>query len=318
MANVYGRSELDTPIAKIRYPHQNIPSGYLRISITDVCNMQCSYCHNEGQIETTTSRMSIDQLRYIVTNALRFGLCKVRLTGGEPLLHPQCYDMLKFLKKEMRIPMVGFNTNGILMDRLMPIVADRLIDSLVIGVDYVDGAVSKDSPIGVPSVTILENIVRLKEMGQDVSIACVYDGDYERAERLAAWCIDHEIVLKLLQASDATVQTAIGPEFVSMARRMIDRFSLTLGVIATFSEYYGMVRGVPLIYFFHSHCRVRECEICSKIHIRVTADGFIKACILNDVKYPLLTGHFDECMLKVMCHSGRPPDTGAVRWGTPC
>ena len=142
--------------------------------------------------------------------------------------------------------------------------------------------------------------------------------NYERAERLAAWCIDHEIVLKLLQASDATVQTAIGPEFVSMARRMIDRFSLTLGVIATFSEYYGMVRGVPLIYFFHSHCRVRECEICSKIHIRVTADGFIKACILNDVKYPLLTGRFDECMLKVMCHSGRPPDTGALRWGTRC
>ena len=82
MTKLFGRSELEMPIQATKYSHQNLPSGYLRVSINDVCNMNCSYCHNEGQVGINARHMTIDQLRYIVTNALRYGLIKVRLTGG--------------------------------------------------------------------------------------------------------------------------------------------------------------------------------------------------------------------------------------------
>src|SRR5208282_4177297 len=180
MNGLFGRSELGTPIKSTKYSHQNIPSGYLRISITDVCNMKCSYCHNEGQVGATARKMTIAELRYIVTNALRYGLLKVRLTGGEPLLHPDCHSMLRMLKRELAMPTVGFNTNGALIKRLLPIVSEKLIDDLVVGLDYVDGDVSKDSPVGSSSASIIAHILQIKELGQNVSIACVYDGNYER------------------------------------------------------------------------------------------------------------------------------------------
>ena len=309
MNRLFGRNELGTPIKAIKYSHQNIPSGYLRISITDVCNMKCSYCHNEGQVGATARKMTIDQLRYIVTNALRYGLLKVRLTGGEPLLHPDCHAMLRMLKRELAIPTVGFNTNGALIKRLLPIVAEKLIDDLVIGLDYIDGDVSKDSPVGSSSASITTHILQFKELGQNVSVACVYDGNYERLERLAGWSLDHEVPLKILQATDSSVETKISKDFISMAERIIERFSLELGIIAAFSEYYGLEGGVPKIYFFHSHCRVRECVICGKIHIRVTSDGCVKSCIQEDLQFPLLTGHFDESMLKVIQNLGCPPET---------
>jgi GTP 3',8-cyclase len=309
MTKTYGRNELDRAVVAIKYNHQNIPSGYLRISITDTCNMRCSYCHNEGQIGVKVMNMTVEQLRYIVTNARRYGLVKVRLTGGEPLLHPDCQTMLRMLKRELAIPTVGFNTNGILMSKLLPIASEKLIDDLVIGVDYVDGKISKDSTVGMSSDCILGNILQLKELGQDVSIACVYDGNYERLERMAAWCLDHKVVLKILQRTDESIKTEISDDFILMTRQIIDRFSLKVGIIATFSEYYGMTAGVPEIYFFHSHCRVRECVICGKIHIRVTADGFIKSCIQEDVQFPLLTGQFDESMLKVIANLGYPPES---------
>lgn len=315
MTDTFGRDELDRPIMATKYSHQHLPSGYLRISITDRCNMKCSYCHNEGQVGITGRQMTIDDLRYIVTNALRYGLIKVRLTGGEPLLHPDCHAMLRMLKRELAIPTVGFNTNGTLINRLLPLASEQLIDDLVIGVDYVDGGVSKDSTVGMSSERLLANIVQLKELGQRVSIACVYDGDYDRLESFAAWCLEHDLVLKILEVTDHTIQAKVSENFISMARRIIDRFSLQVGIIVTFSEYYGSKDGQPRIYFFHSHCKVRECSICGRIHVRVTADGCVKSCIQEDLQFPLLTGHFDESMLKVIANLGRPPETRLVEPG---
>ena len=304
------RNELEYPVEQLKYYHLNIPSGYLRISITDHCNMKCIYCHNEGQAKVNSTYMSVDQLRYIVSKSLRYGLIKVRLTGGEPLLHPNCYEMLVMLKKEFALPYVGFNTNGILINRLIPIAEERLLDSVVIGVDYVDGEVSKNSPIGLSSKVILENILLLKQLGQDASIAYVYDGDIARLEQLVDWCINHNVILKILEVSDSEIHSKISEDFILMIKSIINRFKMQLGMIVTLSEYYGVIDGKPKVYFFHSHCRLRECAICARIHLRVTSDGFIKSCILNDVKYPLLNNddEFDESMRKVIHNLGTPPE----------
>jgi molybdenum cofactor biosynthesis enzyme MoaA len=253
--------------------------------------------------------MTVDELRLIVTSALRYGLVKVRLTGGEPLLHPQCQEMLRLLKREIRIPFVGFNTNGVRIEKLLPIVSERLVDDVVIGLDFIDGTVSKDSNVGIPSEKILEHILDLTRLGQSVSIACVYDGDYERLERLAAWCLANHVPLKILEKTGETVETDPSPMFASMAERIVNRFSLDVGFLATSRAYFATGEGMPSIYFLRSHCRLRECVLCGKIHVRITADGFIKSCIQEDLQYPLLTGTFDNSMLRVLANLGFPPET---------
>ena len=170
--------------------------------------------------------------------------------------------MLHLLKRELAIPTVGFNTNAILIGRLTPMVAEGLIDRLVIGLDYVDGRVSKHSPIGVSSRTILATILALKRAGQDIAIAAVYNGDYLRFEKLVNWCLANDVTLKVLEVSDDKIACRTTKLFTRMISQTIERFSLDLAEIPAVGDYYGMKGGVPRIYFFHSHCRLRECGLC--------------------------------------------------------
>ncbi|GHV08666.1 cyclic pyranopterin phosphate synthase [Spirochaetia bacterium] len=312
------RNEINQPIEKIIHRclnpsgydgRLNIPSGYLRISITDHCNMNCDYCHNEGQKEKNTSFLSIDDLRYIASKTLQYGLAKIKLTGGEPLLHPDCQKMVRMLKRDLSIPHVGLNTNGIFFDRLLPIVSDGLLDDIVVGVDYAENPISKKSQFGVSSKEILNNVLKLKKLIQNVSIACVYDGNKERLANLVNWSLQHEVVLKILEVSDDKIYSGISQKFISMIEYILERFSLKLGMIDTLSEYFGMIANEPNVFFFHSHCRLRECDICALIHIRVTSRGRIKSCILNKIEYPLLPpGDFDNSISKVIHDIGHTPE----------
>lgn len=304
-------ARLDTEVGGAVDPY--IPTGYLRISITDSCNMKCTYCHNEGQSAVRGRSMALGEFRYIVTNALRFGLRKVRLTGGEPLLHPQCIDMLRIAKNEPGIHTVGFNTNGILRNVLLSIVRQKLVDKLVVGLDYQDADISKQSPIGVPSKVVLKTIMMAKELGQDVAIACVFDGNYSAVERLAAWCVEHQVMLKILQLTNGNIDASLDQEFATMTQRVMARFALEQHFVEDVGDYYGVDRGGATICFFHSHCRRRECGRCGRIHMRVTSDGFIKTCIQEDLGFPLLSGEFDKSLLRAIGNVGHAPEARAGR-----
>jgi molybdenum cofactor biosynthesis enzyme MoaA len=217
--------------------------------------------------------------------------------------------MLRIAKRELAIETVGFNTNGMLRKKLMPIVEEKLIDKLVIGVDYPDGVVSKDSTVGLPSSVILETILMAQDLGQDVSIAYVFCGDYLRLEHLAAWCLENQVTLKILQVTNSCIENELDGKFTTMVENIILRFSLKRGFLPNVGDYYGISEGIPRIFFFHSHCRLRECEFCASIHMRVTADGYIKTCIQENVQFPLLTGNFDESVANAISNVGHAPET---------
>lgn len=290
-------------------PAKQIPTGYLRISITDRCNMKCIYCHNEGQVTGCGGRdLSVEDFRYIIVNALRFGLRKARVTGGEPLLHPHCIDMLRIAKIEKQVPVVGLNTNAINRRALLAIARDGLVDDLTVGVDYQDGLVSKRSPVGIASQVILETIEMAKELGQRVTIACVFDGDVAALERMTEWCVTHTVTLKILQVTDNRIEKDIDHEFTSTADRIIARFALRRQFLATVGDYCGIAANGTRVNFFHSHCRTRECDRCGHIHMRVTARGGIKTCIQETLEFPLLSGEFDKNIQKAIANVGLCPE----------
>ena len=297
-------------------PTGQIPTGYLRISITDRCNMKCIYCHNEGQAVGRGSRdLSVEDFRYIIVNALRFGLRKVRVTGGEPLVHPHCIDILHIAKAEEQIAVVGLNTNGTNRGALLAIARQALVDDLTVGVDYQDGLVSKNSPLGVPSQVVLETIEMVKDLGQHVAIACVFDGDVGILEKMTAWCVKHAVMLKILQMTDGHIDKGIDHDFTSMADRINDRFALRRQFLPTVGDYYGVAANGTRVSFLHSHCRTRECDKCGHIHMRVTARGGIKTCIQEAVEFPLLSGEFDKSLQNAVANVGLSPEVrhGAER-----
>ena len=126
----------------------------LRISITAACNMKCVYCHNEGN--TKMAMLTKEQIREIVEASKDFGLKKIRITGGEPLVSPYVEEICQMLTEEYGIS-VEMNTNGIEIEKLLRMIKKGWLKKVVIGMDYFDKEVSKNSPVGKSSAIIKNN-----------------------------------------------------------------------------------------------------------------------------------------------------------------
>ncbi len=293
------------------YRHLNIPGGDMRISITAKCNMRCSYCHNEGQGAFTGKYMPVDTLLSIVRLGLRYGINKVRLTGGEPLLHPRIYDIVQALKNDLEVTDVGVNTNGILLTEENALkLRDAGVDVVVVGLDYFDRKISKDSSRGCSSDLILNNVLQAKRMGINVQIASVYSvADIYNTKQIVEWCRDNFLLLKLLEVSDEDVSPSTSKEFLQLISILQNEYSLTLGKTVAFNETFGVHPNGTKILFFHSHCRVRECHECSLMHMRVTAKGCAKPCILRtDTEFSLIGDDPDLALRKAIHNLGNPPE----------
>lgn len=261
-----------------------LPKQELRISITSACNMACVYCHNEGNCEH--SYMTVDDVRAIVEAAKGFGLESVRITGGEPLVSKEIFAICQMLSEEYHLN-VGINTNGIKTDTLLELIQAGWISRVVVGLDYFDHTISKNSPIGVPSSVILANVLKIKETGCDVCVDTVYDGDYSNVSRMTDWAIRNRIRLKIIEEV-VPGKTGDNPEYDSMRERILNDYDLTphLDDMRETNGYLGTFRAVS---FFHSFCRIGDCKTCQKLPVRITSSMAAKTCILEEEFHPYNT-----------------------------
>ncbi len=92
--------------------------SYLRVSITDLCNLRCRYCMPEGVCRKRHEDiLSFEEIREIVTAAAVLGVTKVRVTGGEPLVRRGCVNLCRMLSEVPGIREVAVTTNGILLEK---------------------------------------------------------------------------------------------------------------------------------------------------------------------------------------------------------
>lgn len=263
-----------------------LPKNEFRISITSGCNMKCVYCHNEGN--KVISQLSKDDIENLIKSSYDLGLEQVRITGGEPLIHKEIYDICQMLTEKYHLK-VGINTNIIEIDKLMYMIEKGWIYRVVVGIDYFDGEISKQSPVGISSKQALANVLRVKESGVNVTISTVFNGDYENLYNLVNWCKEHKIRIKILEEVDSEVALAPHSEYLIMKDRIYRDFDLRPMFDEKFREWHGVDEdGFTAVTFFHSHCRIRECDVCKKMHLRVTSCGGLKQCIQSgeqDIDY---------------------------------
>lgn len=252
-----------------------LPKDEYRISITSRCNMKCEYCHNEGNKKI--NELNIENIRTIMDNSYGFNMKNVRLTGGEPLIHPQIIEICKMLSSEYNLK-VGINTNCIEINKLLYMIKNGWIDRVVVGLDYFDESISKKSPVGKSSKEILDNILKIKTLGCDVSISTVYDNNYENIHKLVKWCIKNEIRIKIIEIIKNEIYDTSDINYLNMRDKIINDFNFEIK-IDKLEEYNCYVNGKRIITFFPSLCRLRRCDLCKKIHLRITSEGKIKQCI---------------------------------------
>ncbi|MCR5485490.1 MAG: radical SAM protein, partial [Clostridiales bacterium] len=111
--------------------------SYMRVSVTDRCNLRCRYCMPEKGVEqkSHSSILSFEEIEEIVSAASEIGINKIRLTGGEPLVRRGIVSLVKKLTAISGINEVAMTTNGILLPEMIDDLKDAGLSRINISLD---------------------------------------------------------------------------------------------------------------------------------------------------------------------------------------
>ena len=116
---------------------------YLRISVTDRCNLRCVYCMPEEGMENIPHDriMTYDEILRVCRILAEHGLKKIKITGGEPLVRKNVVWLIKELKKISGITNVTITTNGVLLTEQYEALVEAGIDAITVSLDTLDAEV---------------------------------------------------------------------------------------------------------------------------------------------------------------------------------
>lgn len=261
---------------------------YLRISVTDRCNLRCIYCMPEGQVSflEEKERLSCQEMVEIVRILAGLGVKHVRVTGGEPLLFPDCIPLIRQINKIPEIETVSITTNGTYLKEL----AGDLVSAGIAGVN-----VSLDTldPIKYQRITRggnvkdvlegLETIMSYPRITVKTNTVLLGQGCERDVRDLARLARDHRIAVRYIEQmpigqlrSERGLSQAQAIEILESAygplRKMEDRSVQGFGP----SIYYRADHFLGSIGFI-SAISHKFCQSCNRI--RLTADGRLRNCL---------------------------------------
>ena len=114
---------------------------YIRMSMMDVCNFKCGYCLPNGyQVDKSDNRkfLHLDEIKRLVKCFSELGVCKIRITGGEPTVRKDFFEIIKVLKTESKIKKVVITTNGYHLDKKAKLLVNSGLNGINISIDSLD------------------------------------------------------------------------------------------------------------------------------------------------------------------------------------
>jgi len=141
---------------------------YIRLSITDVCNFKCGYCLPNGyQIDKSDNRkfLNINEIKRLAKGLSELGVCKIRLTGGEPTIRKDFFEIVNILKNESGIKKVVMTTNGYHLDKKTKQIIESGLNGINISIDSLNRETFKKITGHDRLPEILSGIKNLQDLG---------------------------------------------------------------------------------------------------------------------------------------------------------
>lgn len=261
---------------------------YLRLSITDRCNLHCQYCmpFQSDQV-CHAKQLGYEELLRFCTVAAEKGIRHIKITGGEPLVRPDCVGFMKKLKAIDGIESVTITTNGVLLKRYLPQLIAAKIDGINISIDTLNPhAYAQITGVDVlPQV--LEGAIEAVEAGLLVKLNCVPQGgeDGKTWLALAALLERYPFYLRFIEMmpiGQGKSFTAVdNQEILQKLTHQYGDFTRD-GASHGFgpAQYYKNPKLLGSIGFI-SAIHGGFCHQCNRL--RLTSEGFLKACLHSDI-----------------------------------
>ncbi len=230
------------------YDSFNRRINYLRVSVTDRCNLRCTYCMPESGIKllSHTDILPYEELIRVITEAVAMGITKVKITGGEPLVRKGILDFVAMVADIPGIDDFGLTTNGILLEDFAEGLAQSGLHRINISLDTIDPLKFALLTRGGELTRVFRGIDAARKAGLNpIKINCVVKQSSEEPDALAVkrYCLENGLQVRFIHEMDLE------------------------------SGCFTVVEGG----------NGGDCMQCNRL--RITADGYIRPCLFSNLNF---------------------------------
>ena len=247
------------------YDRFNRKINYLRISVTDRCNLRCTYCMPESGIQLLDHAdiITYEEIVEVVKKSVQMGIDKIRITGGEPLVRKGIVDLVGMIAQIPGVNDFGLSTNGISLKKYAKALKEAGLHRVNVSLDTLNPEKYREITRFGDVENVLEGIAEAQRVGLNpVKINCV--------------------IKKTSQEPDA-LEVADYCKKNNLQIRFISQMELSMG---QFSVVEGGEGG--------------DCKICNRL--RLTADGKIKPCLFSNLEYNIRDHGTEEAINQALKH----------------
>ncbi|WP_019570634.1 GTP 3',8-cyclase MoaA [Thioalkalivibrio sp. ALE11] len=276
---------------------------YVRVSVTDRCDLRCFYCMPEGfrDFEVPEHWLTFDEVERVMAAFGRLGTRRVRLTGGEPLVRHGLPDLAARLNALPGIDDLSLSTNAVRLAKHADALAAGGVERINVSLDTLRPEVFK-RVTGGKLEKVLDGLMAAKRAGFDpIKINMVVMGGINDNEvgDMVDFCIEHGFTLRFIETMPMgdTGREANEGHYVNLQevrRDLEQRFDLIPGVMPGGGPArYAQVAGTDIRIGFITPISQHFCDTCNRV--RLSVDGTIHTCLGNEHSLALRPRLRDGC-----------------------
>lgn len=258
---------------------------YIRISVTDRCNLRCVYCMPEDGMKPVSHEeiLRYQEIERLAGIFAKLGVRKIKITGGEPLVRKGIENLVKNLKKISGIEQVTITTNGILLGEKLKVLKEAGLDGINLSLDTLNPEIYRQITRREGLEKTLDGIKKTLEDGQiPLKINCVPMGvPGQNVEELAKLSQRYPVHVRYIEM----MPIGLGKNYQSVKEdQILEKLEAVYGKA---KGYEGKLGNGPGHYYefsgfagkigFISAISHKFCEECNRV--RLTSQGFLKTCL---------------------------------------
>jgi GTP 3',8-cyclase len=271
---------------------------YLRISLTDHCNLRCVYCMPEDMTFRPNAEMMQDDEVLLLTRLFAdLGFDKIRLTGGEPTVRLNIVDIVRGIAAIPGVHSLSMTTNGVLLSKLAGPLASAGLDRVNISLDTLDPAKFKRITRWGKLEDVWKGVLAAEQSGLTplkLNAVVVRGFNEEDVTDLARLTLDHPWQVRFIEmmpfagATDLQIgQRVTEAEIKARIEQALGPLEIANGGALDGEARLFHVSGAQGEIGFISSVSVPFCASCTRA--RLTADGILRTCLLREHEIDLLT-----------------------------
>ncbi|MEI2992686.1 MAG: GTP 3',8-cyclase MoaA [Blautia faecicola] len=263
--------------------------NYLRISVTDRCNLRCCYCMPEGVQDVGMKNiLTFEEIWEIVRTGVSLGITHIRITGGEPLVRKGCVDLIRGIREIPGVETITMTTNGVLLGNYGKQLKEAGVDGVNISLDTLDPEEFYKITGKRELQEVLVGIRAAKTAGLPVKLNAVNRKELDPIP-LVRYAQEENLPLRFIEM----MPVGYGKKYVG---RSNEELRETLEAVCgkaecmTNREELSRMGSGPAVYYQFSDLKVpvgfisaihgKFCDTCNRV--RLTAEGYLKLCLCYD------------------------------------